>query len=309
MRIEENILLRDFTTFQLGGYARYFATPSTIEEIIECLSFARSRNMRFFLLGGGSNIIVPDDGFSGLVIKPNINALNIDGSHVQVGATYDLQKLIHDTLDKGLVGLEFAAGIPGTVGGAVRGNAGTYGVDVGSVVIRITTVNPATLEREVFERASCDFRYRQSIFKINDCIIVQAELMLAPGDVAESRRVIDERIVVRHANHPREPSAGCMFKNIPFESIDIAALGAKDIDINRFATYKKIPAGYLIELLGLKGKTIGGAQVSPQHANYIINKGCATAENVTMLVSLIKQRVRDEYGIQLEEEVNLINNA
>jgi UDP-N-acetylmuramate dehydrogenase len=126
------------------------------------------------------------------------------------------------------------------------------------------------------------------------------------GDVTASRATIDERLHIRHANHPHEPSAGCVFKNVEFEKVDLADLAKRGIDITKFEKFKKIPTGYLIEQLGLKGKTIGGAMISPQHANYIVNTGTATFEDVIMLISYIKQQVRDAYGIQLEEEAHIV---
>ncbi|PLX25476.1 hypothetical protein C0580_02520 [Candidatus Parcubacteria bacterium] len=152
-----------------------------------------------------------------------------------------------------------------------------------------------------------EFAYRHSIFKQNPWIIVEAELELEHGNVEKSRILIKERIDRRQETQPNQPSAGCIFKNIRFEDVDnLEVLKNKHVEVDKFVQFKKIPAAYLIEKVGLKGHTIGDAQISELHANYIVNKGQATAEQVIMLISFIKQQIRDKYGIQLQEEVQIV---
>jgi len=157
------------------------------------------------------------------------------------------------------------------------------------------------------DTAGAEFAYRHSIFKTKPYIILEAQLELKTGDVQAVQQLIRERLQHRQANHPTQPSAGCIFKNVSFEEVDIDDLAKRGVEIEKFSKSKQIPSGYLIEKVGLKGKQIGGAQVSEQHANYIINTGNATAEDVIMLISLIKQQIRDKYGVQLIEEVQFIN--
>ncbi len=306
--IKKNYPLKDLTTFKIGGSADYFYLAKDIEGLKSALQWAVQNKQKVLALGGGSNLIFPDEGYRGLVIKLDFQKLEIADSKVTVGAGVMLQHLIAETLKHGLTGLEFAAGIPGSVGGAIRGNAGTYGKDMSSVVTTITYLIPATSEIKTCVGQECNFAYRHSSFKENDYIIAEAELQLLRGKVEESQKIIDERLHIRYTEHPSEPSAGCVFKNIKFEDVDIEKLKTKDLDLAKFEKFKKIPAGYLVDLLGLKGKTIGGAQVSPKHGNYIINTGNAKAEDVVKLVSLIKQQVRDAYGIQLQEEVQFVFN-
>jgi UDP-N-acetylmuramate dehydrogenase len=306
MNIQENILLRNYTTFRIGGPARYFVVVQTSEEAQDALRWAQKNNIAYFILGGGSNLLFPDAGFDGLVIKVQINSFSVSDSIVSVGASVLLSELIDKTISLGLTALEFVAGIPGEVGGAVRGNAGTYGISIGDIIRDIVVIDHATFEMRSFTRDQCGFAYRHSIFKEQKNIIVSASLQLQRGDVDESKRIIAERIQTRHENHPLEPSAGCIFKNVELSKVDQSDLQRRGIDMAPFQKYQKIPTGYLIEKLELKGKTVGGAAISARHGNYIINTGTATFEDVIILISLIKQQVRDAYGIQLEEEAHII---
>src|SRR3989339_875692 len=268
MQIQENIILAPYTTFKIGGPAEYLALVKTLEELQEAMAWAKENEKDIFVFGGGSY-------------------------------------LLNQALENSLTGLEFAAGVPGTVGGAIRGNAGTYGLAMGDVVTAIRYLDKNN-ELKTMAKNEADFAYRHSIFKVNNYLIVEAELLLAKGDVAASKALVQERLMYRKNNHPNQPSAGCIFKNISFKEADIESLKAKSIEVEKFLEHKKIPAGYLIEKAGLKAKTIGQAQVSTQHANYIINLGGAKAEEVMILTSLIKQQIRDKFGLQLEEEVQFV---
>lgn len=307
IQIQERVPLRDFTTFRIGGPARYFTTVKNAMDVQEALRWAQERTVPIFILGGGSNLLFSDTGFDGLVIKTHIDHLDMHGDEVTVGSSVALAELIQRTLAAGLTGLEFAAGIPGEVGGAIRGNAGTYGVSIGDVIAGVTVVDMTSMASRTYLTAECDFSYRHSVFKLRNDVIIEARLTLQHGDVEASRKLIDERIQTRHENHPLEPSAGCIFKNVELAKVDRTDLRNRGIELTQFEKYQKIPTGYLIEQLGLKGKRIGGAAISNRHANYIINTGSATFEDVITLVSLIKQQVRDSYGIQLEEEAHIVD--
>jgi len=305
MKIEKNVLLSQYTTFKIGGPAKYFACVKNTEDAQAALEYAEKNNLSCLLLGGGSNLLISDKGFDGLVIKLELDNIEFSDNHVRVGAGWQLSDLIKQCLDKGLTGLEFAAGIPGTVGGAIRGNAGTFGVDMSSVVKTVTYLD----EKNVVQKINVDaarFSYRHSIFKEIKAIILEVEIVLVNGGVEDSRRIIAERLQYRLDSHPSEPSAGCMFKNVRFEDVDIQDLEKKGVEMSKFTKFRKIPTGYLIEQLGLKGHQIGGIKVSDKHANYLVNVGQGTAEQAIMLISMIKQEIRDKYGIQLQEEVQLI---
>jgi UDP-N-acetylmuramate dehydrogenase len=306
MNIQKNILLSKYTTFKIGGPAEHFVIAKNIEEVQEAVKWAKENNHPIFMLGGGSNLLISDQGIKGLVIKLDLQNIEFDNNKITVGAGVILTFLLNQSLEHSLVGLEFATGIPGTVGGAIRGNAGTYDQAMNDVVTSIKYLDEDFVIQEM-DTAGAEFAYRHSIFKTKPYIILEAQLELKTGDVQAVQQLIRERLQHRQANHPTQPSAGCIFKNVSFEEVDIDDLAKRGVEIEKFSKSKQIPSGYLIEKVGLKGKQIGGAQVSEQHANYIINTGNATAEDVIMLISLIKQQIRDKYGVQLIEEVQFIN--
>lgn len=306
MKIEKNIPLKNYTTFKIGGPAEFFVEVHEAEELQEALQWAKDNSKDLFILGGGSNLLVSDQGIKGLVIKLSLNHLEIEGNKVIVGSGVILAYLLSEVVENDLVGLEFATGIPGTVGGAIRGNAGTYGQGMNDVVKKIKYIDDKLNIVEI-SGEEVGFAYRHSMFKEHkNFIIVEAELELQHGNTDETKKLIKERLAYRHDTQPHDPSAGCIFKNIKFEDVDIEDLKKRHLDIDKFAKHKKIPAGYLIEEAGLKGHTIGDAQISEKHGNYIINKGNATAEQVIMLISFIKQQIRDKYGVQLMEEVQIV---
>ena len=305
MNIQKNILLSQYTTFKIGGPAENFVLAKNIAEVQEAVAWAKENKQPIFVLGGGSNLLISDNGIKGLIIKLDLQNLEFDNNKIIVGAGAILAFLLNQSLEHDLVGLEFAAGIPGTDGGAIRGNAGTYDQAMNDVVISIKYLDENFVIQEI-DNASAEFAYRDSIFKSKSYIILEAKLELKKGDVQAAQQLIKERLQYRQDNHPKRPSAGCIFKNISFDEVDIDDLAKRGVEIEKFSESQKIPAGYLIDKVGLKGKQIGGAQVSEQHANYIVNIGEATAEDVIMLISLIKQQIRDKYGVQLLEEVQFI---
>ncbi|MBT4209808.1 MAG: UDP-N-acetylmuramate dehydrogenase [Candidatus Komeilibacteria bacterium] len=305
MNIQKNIPLKDYTTFKIGGPAEYFADAKSIEDVQEAFAWAKENNQPVRVLGGGSNMLVSDAGLKGLVIKLSLDKLEFNEDKVIVGPGVVLSYLLNQSLSKDLTGLEFTAGIPGTVGGATRGNAGTYGVAMDSVVQKIKYLDENQSLQEITSK-DAEFAYRHSIFKTKDWIILEVELKLQKGDVKAAQELVKERLQYRQDTQPNLPSAGCIFKNVHFKDVDLKDLKVKNIEIDKFDKFKKIPAAYIIEKAGLKGHIIGGAQVSDVHANYIVNQGEATAEQVIMLISFIKQQVRDKYGVQLQEEVQLL---
>src|SRR3989344_1573939 len=306
--VRTNEPLKNHTTFQIGGPARYFTELSETEDIINALTEAGSENIPYLIIGGGSNLLVSDKGFDGLVVKIKPHELKIEANKVTVDAGYTLAGLLMKTLDEGLTGLEFEAGVPGTVGGAIKGNAGTYGEAMDKAVESVNYINE-NLEVKTLPNQDCKFSYRHSIFKENDkWLIISAVLQMEKGGVESARKLVEERIQRRMETQPYgQPSAGCAFKNIIYKdeiAKKLVALGWKIP--SKFQEYKKIPTAYVIENLGLKGKTIGKAQISEKHANYIVNLGGATADDVVQLISYIKQQVRDKVGIQLIEEIRYL---
>ncbi|MCB9802605.1 UDP-N-acetylmuramate dehydrogenase [Candidatus Nomurabacteria bacterium] len=305
MQIQKNIPLAQYTTFKIGGPAENFVIAKTIEEVQEAVSWAKEHDQEIFVFGGGSNLLISDSGIKGLVIKLDLQILEFEENKIKVGSGVLLSYLLNQALEHELIGLEFAAGIPGTVGGAVRGNAGTYGRAMSDVVTKINYLDENYLLQEM-SVGQANFEYRHSIFKEKKYLILKVELELAKGDLVAAKKLVQERLAYRQDTQPNQPSAGCIFKNIAFSDQETEDLKSRGIEVEKFLEHHKIPAAYLIDRAGLKGKTVGGAQVSEKHANYIINTGTAKAEDVVILSSLIKQQIRDKYNLQLNEEVQFI---
>ncbi|MDD3487437.1 MAG: UDP-N-acetylmuramate dehydrogenase [Candidatus Moranbacteria bacterium] len=327
MTIKENIPLAPLTTFKIGGPARYFSEAGSGEEIIEALEFAREKSLPVFVMGGGSNILVSDKGFEGLVIKIQSTSYKIHDTNIECGAGCQLSTIVRESIKSGLTGLEWAAGIPGTIGGAVRGNAGAYGGTMADSVESVRVVEIPIAKSQAsnkfsifnfqfskksefqisnFKNKDCKFSYRDSIFKRNpNLIILSVKLGLQKGSREESEKRIKEIISKRREKQPADfPSAGSFFKNPSVKKADLLRIFESDTGME--ARGGKIPAGYLIDGAGMRGKKIGGAMVSEKHANFIVNTGGATAENVMMLAAIIKTRVRNRFDIQLQEEVQMV---
>jgi UDP-N-acetylmuramate dehydrogenase len=332
MEIRENISLARYITLKVGGPAKFFCEAKNEEEILEALKFAREKNLPVFVLGGGSNVLISDKGFDGVVIKILNTKYQIQDTKIECGSGCQLGTIVNESVKAGLTGLEWAAGIPGTVGGAVRGNAGAFGSSMSNIVESVRAleipnsfkVRPFPSSSEVlgipqgrtFKSPDCQFAYRDSIFKQNpNLIIISVILKLKKGNRAESERKVKEILEKRRKNQPDFPSPGSFFKNPETEDKNLIKQFETDTGkkiTNHPSAYKysngkiKIPAPWLIEEAGLKGKKIGGAMVSDKHANFIVNTGDATAENVVMLAAIIKTRVRNKFGIQLKEEVEMV---
>jgi len=289
-----NRILRDeplarYTTFKIGGPAKYFYVAKNEKELVKAVLAARKFNTPYFILGGGGNILVSDNGFEGMVIKMQGVRCKVQGRRIVAEAGVLLKDLVKLSVENELTGLEWAAGIPGTAGGAILGNAGAFGGEISQVVESAKILDESTVKE--LNSKECQFEYRNSVFKRNpNLIILSVEFSLKKGDKEKSESLINDYISRRKSTQPLEyPSAGCTFRNPPHNSQD-----------------KSKSAGALIEELGLKGKQIGGAKVSEKHANFIVNVGGAKAEDVIILISLIKQKIRGHFGIQMREEIRYV---
>jgi UDP-N-acetylmuramate dehydrogenase len=293
---QENISLKDFTTYKIGGNARYFFVASSEEDLISAIKKARQDDLPFFLLGGGSNILFSDNGFDGLVIKLEFQDIKVENNIIYAGAGVLLKKAVDIALDNELTGLEWATGIYGTVGGAVRGNAGAFGKFASDITHKVKVLKIDALEAEEME--CYDAGYRDSCFKRDDnLIILSASFELQKGDKNQIKQEMDKTLKYRIERHPLNfPSAGSVFKNILYE----------DLEIEEFKDLGFVPAGYLIEQAGLKGKIIGGAQVSEKHANFIVNINNARAQDVKDLIDLVKETILEKYNINMEEEIVIL---
>lgn len=285
-KILENESLKKYNTYKIGGNVKLVVFPSNEEKLIELLKIIKENNIKYKVIGKGSNLIFSSKEYDGILIRlDEFNKLEIKGTKVVVGAGYSTVKLSLETAKLGLSGLEFAAGIPGTIGGAVFMNAGAYKSDISEVLEEIKVINN-NLEIITMKKNELDFSYRKSLLQNNkDYICIEATLNLTPLPKEEIIEKIEKRKSKRLETQPLEyPSAGSVFRNP-----------------------EDVPAGKLIEDAGLKGKQIGGAMVSKKHANFIINYDNATGEDIYNLINLVKTEIKTKTGVELKQEQEFVN--
>lgn len=325
---QSGVDLKNYSNYKIGGRARYFYIAKNAEQIQKAVEKARKERIKIFILGGGTNLLISDEGFDGLVLKPEITKLKSHGvmGHevmIKVGAGVSMTSLLHYCITKCLSGLGWAGGLPGTVGGAIRGNAGAFGGEIKDAVKEVVSLDISGKMPKITRRtnAECYFGYRDSIFKQNDGneIILEAVFALTRGDKKAIRAGIEDKIRYRQEHQPLEyPNIGSIFKNVPLSRINTN----KDsntheyyIGVNSGRNSRKlvipvktdpflvVPAAYLIAEAGLKGVSCGGAMISPKHPNFIVNVLNARAGDVRKLLQLIKASVKEKFGIELEEEI------
>jgi len=306
--VKANELLSLHTNFKIGGPAKYFFTARTTDELIKAVQVADELKIPFMILGGGTNVLVSDSGFQGLVIEAKNHNLEINGTQVTAEAGVSLGFLVQRSVAASLTGLEPLVAVPGTVGGAVYGNAGVPQVARGFMGDWVKEVTVCRQDKVVkLTKEECNFSYRDSVFKHNNDIILSAVLELAKGDKAESQELVKKYVQMRKSQPYHMPSSGCIFTNVPITNVDEVRKKFKGEEkLEGFISKGQLPSSWLIDQAGLKGKTIGGVQVSADHANYLVNIGGAKAEDVLMMISFVKQQVRDKFGFQLQEEVRYI---
>lgn len=279
---EEGKLLKQYTTFGIGGPAQYFTEVQTIDQLQTVIAYCYQHQMKYFVLGKGSNTLFSDEGFSGLVILNKIHFCEQNGAEFFVGSGYSFSLLGTQTARKGYEGLEFASGIPGSVGGAVYMNAGANGQETFNTLKEVTFVSEKG-ELQIFPKEQLQWGYRFSSFQEQKGAIAAARFQLMTSQEARGRQL--KIIEYRTKTQPYgDLSAGCVFRNVE----------------------KKVSAGELIEKAGLKGFSIGGAEVSPLHANFIVNRNHATAEDVIKLASHVKRVVQEKTGYELEMEIKVV---
>ncbi|MCM1363479.1 MAG: UDP-N-acetylmuramate dehydrogenase [Faecalibacterium sp.] len=279
-------LMKYHTTFRIGGNAKLFVMPKNVDELIALVNLCKSENVRFFIVGNGSNLLINDSGIDAVVIhlSDGFDFIRmVDETTIEAGAGVSLAAVCKFALSNGLSGLEFAYGIPGSVGGAAFMNAGAYGGEMKTVVESCSHVS---MDGEIgcFDSSALDFGYRKSVYGNGEYIITSVVFKLAKGSTDDIRAKMNELMQRRKDKQPLEyPSAGSIFKR---------------------------PEGYfagaLIEQSGLKGKKIGGAQVSEKHAGFIVNVGGATCKDVKDLIEFCQETVADKFGVRLETEVKMI---
>ncbi len=303
-KAKRKVSLEDYVTIRTKGIAEYFFEAETVEEIISALKAAHDMDLPFFILGGGSNTIFPSY-YNGVVILMKMSEFEIkkesSGVYLLSQAGAFLPRVARKVTEEGGVGMEWAAGVPGTIGGAIRGNAGAFDTFINSFLQKVETLNVNTFEKNYLSGKECFFNYRESIFKKRkDLLILSAEMKFPYGE--EAKEKMEEILRYRQENHPSAPSAGSFFKN-PQVKPDFFE---KFPEMKKFKEKGFIPAAFLIEKSGMKGKSVGGAQVSTKHANFIINKGGATYEDIVKLTEEVKEKVKENFGISLKEEVEFM---
>jgi UDP-N-acetylmuramate dehydrogenase len=303
--VRENVPLAPLTTFQIGGAAKYFVDVRSESDIKEAIQWAKTRDLNFVILGGCSNVLVPDEGLDALVIHFVGNLNSIKDGLVDTWAGSNLLVLLQTAAAQGWGGWEKLAGIPGTIGGAVRGNAGAFGSEIKDFATKVRALNSQTGETKEFSNAESDFSYRHSFFKDHpEWIITRAVLQLQKIEPTESTKLAEETIAEREKRHLQNvKAAGSFFMN-PVAPANIVEMFEREKNVT--SRESRVPAGWLIEKAGMKGATVGGAIASLQHPNYIVNQGSATAVDVRALAEEVKTKVRKEFSVDLHEEAAIL---
>lgn len=279
-------LLKHFTNFKFGGPAKKIIAPESEAELVGTLKDLKLKKEKYYILGGGTNIIASDKGYNGTIVKIAAGNLKINGKKIICDAGLPLGRLVDAANSAGLSGLETLAGIPGTVGGAIYGNAGAYGREISEFLKKVKIFDgkyPRWLPQKSF-----GFKYRESVFKKKPWVILAAEFHLPKGSARKLTKKSKEIIKIREKKYkPNLRCAGSIFKNITVSG-------------------DKIPAGSLLESVGAKGMRVGGVYVADYHANLLINNGRGKAADAKKLIDILKRKVYRKYGIRLEEEVQYL---
>jgi len=286
-KLERSVPLQDYAHFKVGGPADYFFAASSLDELVQAVRLARKHNIVHYIIGGGFNLLFDDAGFRGLIVKNCVQGIeNRGGARIEILSGTSISALVEYCLANALEGLEFLAGIPGTVGGAVCGNAGAFERDIGSFVKKAVILDERGEQVNV-DRDYFAFDYRRSRLKANREILLSATFLLRKGVRREIEVRMSENLTKRETKHPPwdVACAGSYFKN------PVLPGG------------KRVPAAFYLDRVGAKNLSVGGAAVFSGHANFIINKQDAAAEEILHLALELKNRVKQEFGIDLEEEV------
>ena len=308
--IKENIALAPFTIYKIGGSTRFFAEAANVGELKEALQFAAKKKVPFVVLGAGSNVLVSDKGFDGLVIRMSGGGVRVEGERMHVDAGVMMARAVVESGRAALQGFEWGIGVPGTMGGSVRGNAGCFGSEMKDVVESVEVFDASIGLIKKFSHAECGFGYRGSLFKTHpERIIVSVVLRLHTGErdaiEQEIRRITQERVLKQDIG---SKCCGCIFKNAdwPHDADEREALALRFPELGAFRTRPTIPSAFLIDRAGLKGTRAGNVCISEKHANFFINKGGGTSDEVMALIVVVKEAVRKKYGIDLHEEICMI---
>lgn len=290
-KIERGKLLAKFSTFGMGGPADYFLEAQSGAEIIEAIEAAREDGLAYFVLGWGSNVIFDDRGFRGLIIRNLSRSIEWENGLIVAESGTLLSQIINFAFQKGLVGMEKLMGLPGTIGGAVRGNAGAYGVETKDLVEKVEVWDSKNGLR-ILENSELEFSYRDSWIKRNPVLITRVWLRLATGDIEAAKAEIRQITISRLGKQPAGKTCGSYFKNPSGNSIAVG-----------------LAAGAAIDACGLKGRQVGGVKFSEKHANWLMNCGEAKMADVLAITKMAQEAVEAKFGIHLEREVLLLGET
>ncbi len=304
-KLKINEPLSKHTSFKIGGLTKFFISIESMESHIELMRYLDAEGVQYMIIGGGSNMLASDHGFDGVVIHPEYRSISLHGSQLIVEAGALTVAVARESMKHQLTGFEWGVGVPGTIGGAVRGNAGAMGFEMKDSVSKVKVYQGG--EVYVLSNEGCEFGYRSSIFKRKGGVVLQVTLDLEPTQNKELITHALEYLTYRNSTQPQgHASTGCIFQNPDagkYRAQLIEHFDKYGEKIQSFLSLGKISAGWLIEQAGLKGEQIGAALVSEQHGNFIINLGGATATDVQTLIDKIKETVYTKFGITLEEEI------
>lgn len=303
--VRRDALLSTYTRFGIGGPADVFAEADAPENFIEAWKIARASGLDTVVIGGGTNLIVSDNGFPGIVLKLANRRIFADGDVVHADSGASLQALVDFTIDGGWRGLETMTGIPGSVGAAVYGNAGAYGHSIQERVARVRFFDGDLLQVSDFDNSQCEFRYRHSLFKQHkQWIILSTQLTMSRGEAAELRAAADQILAIRNKKYPPVMKcAGSIFKNFLLAELPSAVVSEIPPKV---VIEGKVPSAWFLEQVGAKGMRAGDIQVADYHANLIYNAGAGTARELVEIIDELKRRVETRWGIPLEEEVQYV---
>lgn len=299
--VKLNEPLSKHTTFKIGGKAEFFVIAEQTDQLVQLLKFLDEEGIERFILGGGSNMLVRDEDRPGVVIQIKTKDSQVTDTGIIADAGCSTVATANLSMKEGFVGFEWGVGIPGTMGGAVRGNAGAMGWEMQNNVEGVD----AYIDGEVvyLSNADCDFHYRHSIFKENGGVVLRVHLKLEKSESKDGMKKALEYLQYRSKTQPQGyASTGCIFKNFEIKNPESLQFDLPE----EFHQKRKISAGWLIEKSGMKNAQVGKAKVSETHGNFVVNMGSATATEVLTLIEQIKEKVYDTFGIEIEEEIQIV---
>lgn len=298
-QIKNNVSLSSLSTFNIGGNAKQFIRVRNPDELLEIVQWAKENNKEYKVFAGGSNVVFPDEGLACLVIQVLGGKMAINENKIISDAGVLLMDVINELIKYGLSGLESLSGIPGTIGGAVVGNAGAYGHSISEVVEKVEIWDGE--KKFWMDNSECNFSYRESIFKKKPYLILRVVCKFENGEAEKLKTISQDIIKLREKKYkPGLKCPGSFFKNVLIKNIEEKSFSLFD---NSKIIDGKIPAGYLLSDVGARGMKVGGIQIADFHGNLFINTGDGTAKDVKELSSILKTKVKEKFGIELEEEV------